>query len=143
MVSMYSKMPVTSHLPLHQQSAPPAQPRTATSNPASLTGVQFVSAYTTTSQAVNPNVTDNYPFTVDIYAPGSDIVSAYPGGGSTTMSGTSMAAPHVAGVGAALMAAEGIDAGQACSRIKELGLAVVQNPGSGTTNKLLYNGSGE
>ena len=36
----------------------------------------------------------------DICAPGVDIVSAAPGGGTTIMSGTSMATPFVAGVAA-------------------------------------------
>ncbi len=37
---------------------------------------------------------------VDLYAPGTGIVSSVPGGGTASYSGTSMAAPHAAGVAA-------------------------------------------
>src|SRR5215207_7759491 len=43
----------------------------------------------------------NYGPCVDVWAPGASVLSTKKGGGTTTMSGTSMAAPHVGG-GAAL-----------------------------------------
>lgn len=42
----------------------------------------------------------NYGACVDIWAPGVGIVSTYNNGGTATMSGTSMAAPHVTGAAA-------------------------------------------
>ncbi len=41
---------------------------------------------------------------VDLFAPGEDVLSAVPGGGTKAQSGTSMAAPVVSGVAALLMA---------------------------------------
>jgi len=42
----------------------------------------------------------NYGSCVDIWAPGASILSTKLGGGTTTLSGTSMASPHVGGTGA-------------------------------------------
>jgi subtilisin len=46
----------------------------------------------------------NYGSLVDVIAPGASILSTKKGGGTTTMSGTSMASPHVAGVAALCIA---------------------------------------
>ena len=55
---------------------------------------------------------------VDVLAPGVDILSALVGGGSTELSGTSMASPHVAGLGALLLG-EGASAEGLCDTIVE------------------------
>ena len=45
------------------------------------------------------------PLAPDLVAPGVEVISAKPGGGWRTLSGSSMAAPHVAGLAALLMQA--------------------------------------
>jgi subtilisin family serine protease len=82
---------------------------------------------------------------VDVVAPGVDVESAFIGGPHKTavLSGTSMAAPHVAGLGAYLLALEGErDPQDLCKRIQDLstegavsGLQTLLTP-----NKLIFNG---
>lgn len=80
----------------------------------------------------------------DIFAPGSNIVSATHSNdtGSTTLSGTSMAAPHVAGA-AALVLGTNPTASPAAVTAAVLGDAtpgVISNVGTGSPNLLLYVG---
>jgi subtilisin family serine protease len=79
---------------------------------------------------------------VDLFAPGQDITAAWIGGGNATrtISGTSMASPHVAGAVALYLAQ---NAGASPEQVQDalVGCAtpgVVTNPGSGSPNKLLF-----
>jgi subtilisin family serine protease len=84
----------------------------------------------------------NFGACLDIFAPGSSITSTWPTGGTATLSGTSMATPHVAGAVVAYWS-QSENATKAASRIAAdiLDLASVDkvaDPGTGSTNKLLY-----
>ncbi|KAJ5262636.1 alkaline serine protease [Penicillium chrysogenum] len=107
------------------------------SSPASAPNVCTIAASTNSDGSASFT---NFGSVVDLYAPGKDITAAYPGGGSKTLSGTSMAAPHVAGAAAYLMALEGVTSDKACARIVELAISSISSAPSGTTSKLLYNG---
>jgi cerevisin len=79
---------------------------------------------------------------VDVFAPGSDITAAWIGSNfyTRTISGTSMASPHVCGV-LALLAAEG-DYTPEQLKAKLLSLAtpnVISDVGKESPNKLLFN----
>ena len=83
----------------------------------------------------------NFGRCVDLFAPGQEITSTWIGGdGATrTISGTSMASPHVAGA-VALYLAKNAGASPADVQSALVGCAtsgVVTNPGTGSPNKLL------
>ncbi|WP_028472766.1 S8 family serine peptidase [Nocardioides alkalitolerans] len=85
----------------------------------------------------------NYGSCVDIVAPGEGITSAWTGGGTRTISGTSMASPHVAG-GAALYLEENPSASPAQVTSGLTGAASsgkISNP-KGSPNLLLHTGTG-
>lgn len=91
------------------------------------------------------NNTSNYGSCLDLFAPGTSIVSAsYSSNtGSATMTGTSMASPHVAGAAALFL---GANPNATPAQVRD---ALVTNgttgkitsPGSGSPNVLLYVGS--
>lgn len=84
----------------------------------------------------------NYGLVLDIFAPGVNITSAWIGSDTdtNTISGTSMAAPHVAGV-AALYLQNNPGAGPyavASAIVNNATTVVVIDPGPDSPNRLLY-----
>ncbi|CAH0015024.1 unnamed protein product [Clonostachys rhizophaga] len=89
----------------------------------------------------------NYGSVVDVFAPGVSILSAgiTSDTATATMSGTSMASPHVAGLAAYLMGLEGLTTVAAVTdRIKALATgsgSAVRNGHTGTTTLIAFNGN--
>ncbi|EEP82668.1 predicted protein [Uncinocarpus reesii 1704] len=108
-------------------------------SPASAQGVCAIAASTMDDR---PALFSNYGKNVALYAPGQNIMAISNNGGTVTLSGTSFAAGHAAGVAAYLQRLEGIPGNTICNRLKQLGNPVIRNPHSGSTRLLLYNGSG-
>ncbi|MFF8830302.1 S8 family serine peptidase [Streptomyces sp. NPDC015131] len=88
----------------------------------------------------------NYGSLVDIFAPGSSITSAWNNSdtATSTISGTSMATPHVAGAAALWLAnnRSATPAQVATALTSAATTGVVGNPGTGSPNRLLYVGDG-
>ncbi|MGW8763635.1 S8 family peptidase [Streptomyces sp. NPDC055815] len=108
-------------------------------SPASAAGVVTVAASNIWDEETSFS---NYGSCVELFAPGQDIVSARIGGGSIAQNGTSMAAPHVAGV-AALYKAEHPAASPA--EVAEwiddnTTKGLLSNVSGSTPNKLLFTG---
>jgi len=84
----------------------------------------------------------NFGSCLDLFAPGTSITSAWHTSNTaiTTISGTSMAAPHVAGVAALYMAANPSSSpAQVDNALKSTATAnVVGSAGTGSPNRLLY-----
>jgi subtilisin family serine protease len=88
----------------------------------------------------------NYGSCLDIFAPGSSITSSWYSSNTATntISGTSMATPHVTGAAALYLQANpsALPATVSGALVANATAGVVANPGSGSPNRLLYTGSG-
>lgn len=86
----------------------------------------------------------NYGAVLDVFGPGTNVLGAWIGGNTATntISGTSMATPHIAGLAAYFIGLQGSQEPQALCRKIASNSGVVSNPGSGSPNLLGYNADG-
>lgn len=81
----------------------------------------------------------NYGAVLDIHGPGVGVISTRSGGGTTSMDGTSMATPHIAGLGAYFMGL-GKSASGLCDYLQSIALKnAISGVDSGTKNLLAQN----
>jgi subtilisin family serine protease len=110
-------------------------------NACNVSPASAAAAYTTAASQSNDTRASfsNYGSCVDGYAPGVSIKSAWYTGGTNTISGTSMASPHVAGVAALYKSASpNASSATVASWINSNASAgVIRSNPSGTPNRLL------
>lgn len=110
-----------------------------TGSPSRVLEALVVGATTTTDARASFS---NFGSCVDVFAPGASITSAYRGGNTATavLSGTSMAAPHLAGAAARYLELNPTATPAAVSNalLSNATLNKVLNPGAGSPNRLLY-----
>ncbi|HET7462350.1 MAG TPA: S8 family serine peptidase [Longimicrobium sp.] len=114
-----------------------------TTSPARAPNAVTVGATTSTdARAVWGTLGSNWGTCVDLFAPGDNITSAWYTSttATNTISGTSMASPHVAGVAALYLQANtaATPATVASAIINNATLGKVTNAGTGSPNRLLY-----
>jgi subtilisin family serine protease len=115
----------------------------STRSPARVTEAITVGATTSSDARAGYS---NYGTVLDLFAPGSSITSAWSTSdtATNTISGTSMATPHVAGAAALHLAANpAATPAQVASALTTAATPnVVTSPGTGSPNRLLYVGGG-
>ncbi|MGW0561969.1 S8 family serine peptidase [Streptomyces sp. NPDC003016] len=115
----------------------------STKSPARVSEAITVGATTSTDARASYS---NYGSVLDIFAPGSSITSAWSTSDTATnsISGTSMASPHVAGAAALYLAANktATPAQVSTALTSAATTGVVTSPGTGSPNRLLYVGTG-
>ena len=107
-----------------------------TSSPARAASAITVGSTTTTDSRSSFS---NFGSCLDIFAPGSNITSTVPGGGTAVYSGTSMASPHVAGVAAVVLSQIAMTPSQLATYLTDNATTgVVGSAGTGSPNLLAF-----